>query len=182
MALQSNIQHMDFLLSIFPWQNPQSYFLSLLHSIFWAPVLSDFGHNVTCNLRHTAKQKLKSQVLFPIKPQNALNIYVQFQKEYISVHYLPGCWPLTQNVLSKWWAWDPATSRCAFPTESDTAIWSVAIVQFSGAPCNNLPGDAASSAHRDECQQQCSQVITSKDNYKDYTCLHYSYCWKLLFP
>ena len=33
-ALQDNIQHVSFLLSIFSWQNPQSYFLSPAHIEF----------------------------------------------------------------------------------------------------------------------------------------------------
>lgn len=68
-ALQDNIQHMSFLLSIFSSQNPQSYFLSLANTripfllciIFWGQDFQILDTKISSTWGK-AKKKLKSQV------------------------------------------------------------------------------------------------------------------------
>lgn len=124
-ALQDNIQHKSFLLSIFSWQNPQSYFLSLaltripflLCNIFWGPVFSDFGYKNTCNLRQR-KKKLKSQISNQSSHKVLWN-KSSFQEEDPSCNHALFTLAVHQQYkksLQKWWAWGPATCRGPLPT------------------------------------------------------------------
>lgn len=82
-ALLDNIQHMSFLLSIFSWQNPQSYFLSLaltripflLCNIFWGPVFSDFGYKNTCNLRQSKKNWKARSLINQVIKCSEINVH-----------------------------------------------------------------------------------------------------------
>ena len=93
-ALQDNIQHMSFLLSIFSWQNPQSYFLSpahtripfLLCNIFWGPVFSDFGYKNICNLRQS--KKIWKALINQVIQCSEVNVHSKKRLHHATMHYL----------------------------------------------------------------------------------------------
>ena len=103
-ALQDNIQHMSFLLSILSWQNPQSYFLSLaltripflLCNIFWGPVFSDFGYKNTCNLRQRKNNWKARSLINQVIKCSEIKVHSKKRIHHATMHYLH--WRSTSNT------------------------------------------------------------------------------------
>lgn len=84
------------------------------------PSIFKYWTHVICNLRHTAKQKLKSQVSHLSSHEMLWTQMINFKKRIHQCDYT-GCQPVIQNKLSKWWDWGPCNLRtCLSHYEFDT--------------------------------------------------------------
>lgn len=136
-ALQDNIQHMSFLLSIFSSQNPQSYFLSLantripflLCSIFWGQDFQILDTKISSTWGKAKKKNWKARSLInQVIKYSETNVHSKKRLHHATMHYT-GCPPVIQKEPSKWWAWGPATCIGPLPTVYEVlcSTWSAII-------------------------------------------------------
>ena len=74
------------------------------------------------------------------------------------------------------------SSSCIFQLQNLKPLW-VSRIQSAKPSRQDLHKCYLTTyqAVKGKCQRWCPPAITSKDNYKDYTCLYHCCCWKLLF-
>lgn len=155
----------------------------LLCNIFWGPVFSDFGYKNICNLRQSKKIWKARSLINQVIKCSEINVHSK-RLHHATMHYLH--WLATSDTKRAFkmmrlrpWNMQRSPSHCLRgPLQHVKRHYRRALQACQATTYQAM--NATPSANSGKRRQQCPGVVTSKDNYTDYTCLHRCYCWNLL--